>query len=1001
LLLAEAYEATGETELALQQAGQAAQAAPSWAAPYVLRSRALIATGRRADAVASANEALKRAPGHYEAETQLAKALFAWSSDAGAAADYSKLLPILQDIQKTWQDSETLPIYVTVLARTGKRDEAIGLVKSAIAANPPLPSQVLLRLASVSDAEKLELGQVVRDQVQKSHGLTAEVGLAQAGALLDAKRPQDGLKLLLDAQKGHEAELPWRLAVAQYRELSQGVEALQDWVALGEQNPADLHVQEVILRAPSRTHDRAFWLRTIDRVKGLTGEQGMLWKIERGRWLLSGDLSEKDKADAVNLLTDVTHAAPGLAEPHRLLAIALEKVNNSASAIRELTAAADLVPDDAGITQELVRLLLAGNKSTDAIAYLDRLAKSPKLSPSARLWLARTYADQGFNEKAIAVIGEEDTPAGGSTPQRDAVLAGLYRRTGRLDDAAALYKGLLDKTIPDATVWGDAADFFASQNDLAQAEQCLGKLKDVPLSPGGAELIRAQFAERWKGDDEALKEYQAATKASPASESTWGSLSGFHLRRLQFPEAAAAAATGLRTVPASNRLKAIEDEASRLAAFGNRGDLQPLADALSRDPLDPAAGEMLRVLSAARAANLPLDATTEKLREVADKNPSFLPLQTQVVRNYILAGQYDKAIEIARRAAQSSPNDPEPQRLLTGIYFSSGEWSKAAEAARLWRQRAPSQSMQADLMLAQIYLRQPHKDGPAAVSLLEPYAKAQVPAEKKEIPVRLYARALMLSNREPEAAELLKPMLAGSSTWRVAWLDLTDAGHKDADAASAWIAQVAPLTSRDSVEEQYALAKAWCLVGTQLDSPKALDSARDVIKPLVARSDAKPQVWLLAAVTAQAQGDFAAAEEAFRHVIRANPQSPEAQNDLAYVLWLKGRTEDLPEARKLAEAAVAAQPMNASFYDTLARIQAKTGDRKSAIGSFRAALERDPNSLEAMIGIADLLLQEPGKRDEAKDLVAQIKRLMDASPPLSAVLRQQYQTVRDAIAGSF
>ncbi|MDB5289202.1 MAG: prsT, partial [Phycisphaerales bacterium] len=70
MLLAEAHEATGETELALQQAGQAAQIAPSWAAPYLLMSRALIATGRRADAVVAANEALRRAPGHYEAETQ-------------------------------------------------------------------------------------------------------------------------------------------------------------------------------------------------------------------------------------------------------------------------------------------------------------------------------------------------------------------------------------------------------------------------------------------------------------------------------------------------------------------------------------------------------------------------------------------------------------------------------------------------------------------------------------------------------------------------------------------------------------------------------------------------------------------------------------------------------------------------------------------------------------------------------------------------------------------
>ena len=47
---------------------------------------------------------------------------------------------------------------------------------------------------------------------------------------------------------------------------------------------------------------------------------------------------------------------------------------------------------------------------------------------------------------------------------------------------------------------------------------------------------------------------------------------------------------------------------------------------------------------------------------------------------------------------------------------------------------------------------------------------------------------------------------------------------------------------------------------------------------------------------------------------------------------------------------VEVQPGAASFYDTLARIQIKSGDRDAAVATFRKALALQPNSLEALIG---------------------------------------------------
>ena len=136
-------------------------------------------------------------------------------------------------------------------------------------------------LAETCDGEKLDdLGQQVREMARKTQGVSPEMSLSQARAMLRAGKGAEGLKTLLTATKGHEKEVSWRIAIALYREaLGQGA-ALRDWVALGDQYPADLQLQQTILRAPSRVRDRAFWARSIERVQAITGEQGILWRMD-------------------------------------------------------------------------------------------------------------------------------------------------------------------------------------------------------------------------------------------------------------------------------------------------------------------------------------------------------------------------------------------------------------------------------------------------------------------------------------------------------------------------------------------------------------------------------------------------------------------------------------------------------------------------------------------------------------------------------------------------
>ncbi len=270
VMLAETFERMNEMELAIQQSLQTIARTPAWVTPYVLIAQAQTATGRYAEAVDSARRAVKCAETR-QALAAWAKAYFAMTSELKTTAGYNELLLVLTHLQQTWHDADTLPIYVTILARTGRRDDAIAAVKTAPAAAPPLPAATLIQLAEVADSEKLNLGADVRYYLARSRGSALETVVAQAQSLLQSGKPGDGLSLLLQGARGHDKDLGWQVAIASYRDRAGTGNAIRDWLALGEKNPADLQVQQAILQSPSRLADRDFWGRTIDRSQGPDG----------------------------------------------------------------------------------------------------------------------------------------------------------------------------------------------------------------------------------------------------------------------------------------------------------------------------------------------------------------------------------------------------------------------------------------------------------------------------------------------------------------------------------------------------------------------------------------------------------------------------------------------------------------------------------------------------------------------------------------------------------
>jgi cytochrome c-type biogenesis protein CcmH/NrfG len=100
------------------------------------------------------------------------------------------------------------------------------------------------------------------------------------------------------------------------------------------------------------------------------------------------------------------------------------------------------------------------------------------------------------------------------------------------------------------------------------------------------------------------------------------------------------------------------------------------------------------------------------------------------------------------------------------------------------------------------------------------------------------------------------------------------------------------------------------------------------------------------------------------------------------------------------QEAITSSPNISTFYDTLGRIQSQLAKPADAIKSFRTALDKDPNDVEAMIGLADLLQSKPAGRDEARALLTRINAIVDAGAPIAPTIRKQLDKVKMALSST-
>jgi tetratricopeptide (TPR) repeat protein len=991
--LGDAYAEAGSRDKAMGAWRSVTRVAPEWSAPLEHISQSLLSAGRASEALDAANAAELRSPHDHDALASVAVASAAALPD-GPSPNTDKVLTLIDEINRQFpKETDLWPLKVNVLARAQRHDAAIDALRAALASNPLPSERTLLSLAQVSQSFGLNMEDACWSASEKAYGLTPQLAFARASWMRDHQHGADALALLEKNQAKHPDDIAWKSVWAEYLDQSDDPRAKAEWIALGDGNPKDVQLQWRAVSARSIQNDHDFVGRTIDRLVALIGDDSLSLHMLRARWYLRGSGGDSDASQAAVLLGEVSRSAPDMLAPRLLLATCYMRLGNITGAIDQLVAASDAQPELASLSIEVARVLHAHGEFTRSRQYIDRACRSNQATLPVLRQAASLLALQGDYKAGLVVLekaykDQKQLPA-------DLVLASLYRQANQPDKTAEICKRLMDK--PDAQSVAFTADFYASQGHPGQATAALALLDGLKLPPGNKEAILARYNARYGSPDDAAKDFLAAARAATVKpEVAWQQMISFCFGSGRIDQAIAAADEAGQKLPNASGFAVVTRNAALIKDAQNLDGIRPLlmtlgTDAAVNTPVLEAIGDVVAASRHTEAS----DQTALKLRQLADRNPRILSLQTITLEFYMNCGEVDEAARLAARTALAFPTAAEPLRLENAVMGAEHHWDEALDAAREWRRHDPGEAMDADLAIAiaEVHLG----DVSGANQQIQPYLDRAVQDPDKFSGVMLIRAVGLLANHQPKQVEdLLVPFLAKSSHIRSVWLSLATNNLDDPVRAQAWLDQVSPLVSNNPAE-QSELALAEILLGKKDSNPDDVKKGTSRLSAVVQAPDAPAKSLISWGMLCEETGDLDGAKTAYHRIIDRVPTDAVAKDDLReqaiasnnLAAVLVKTNGDLGQAQQLANRALSIYPKYPAFLDTLATVQDARKDYDDATSTMKQAKSLDPLNFKWRVNLLKIMV-DAGQTPAAKTELQLTHRDFPSLATLSPQLRQQF-----------
>lgn len=378
--------------------------------------------------------------------------------------------------------------------------------------------------------------------------------------------------------------------------------------------------------------------------------------------------------------------------------------------------------------------------------------------------------------------------------------------------------------------------------------------------------------------------------------------------------------------------------------------LKLLADLQTKDPENPAIEERI-TLDLARAGRF--DQAEKRARELATRRPENRDIRRLLAQVLFEKGDVAGGEKILRDLLKADPQDEQSRRALAGELLRERRFDDAKAFLDDSAKRAGSDPKAAEQRLwsarEQGYMAFLRKDYANAKKLLEPLALPSVPAAPatdggaKGAPERggsVDGRAMRLLLAAARDAEdygfaLTKAKAAAAAEPRnFEWeSDVAEFQYRTGDKGGA-AAALATMSASPELERVMAAADALARVK---DYAGAAQIARDAAKRFPESTD----VLFRLASSLERAGSPAEAEKIFLKLLEKKPNDAATLNYLGY-MWAD-KNVHLDKAREFLEKAVAREPRNGAYRDSLGWAYFRLGNLDAAEKNLREASRRDPD----------------------------------------------------------
>lgn len=338
----------------------------------------------------------------------------------------------------------------------------------------------------------------------------------------------------------------------------------------------------------------------------------------------------------------------------------------------------------------------------------------------------------------------------------------------------------------------------------------------------------------------------------------------------------------------------------------------------------------------------------------------------QLVQLFWGAGRYSDAAREAQKYLESDSSDLRGYFLLGESLERGGEYGRAAGVYRSFMDRDTSQREVA-LHLADLYMDL--KEYAAAESVLTRMALDSADFA----PAFSLARIAFLKADYPRAESLYLELVQRADTLPQGYtgLALTYISWEKPDKALETARRGIEKFSKNQ-ELRFWLAQAWV-------SKKEYDSARVVFGGLVAGQPDNVSFLFSYGAALERSGNFDSSVAVFRKVLALAPDHGPALNYLGYT-WAD-RNENLAEAKKMVEKALAKEPDNGAYLDSYGWVLFRMKKFKEAEKYIRRALEKNAKDAIIFEHLGDVYWKM-GKKNEARQ---QYQKALDMDPANAAL----------------